>query len=200
LGFVDMDINALRRQCELSHAGRRAAAPLFWTLGAQQVGKAAICGWQDMLGPALRKSPPPITVWPFSGSLAELLQPGQTVIAETYPAEFYQHLGVKFKPTKTSQEIALHAAGGKRSQAARQKNAEVLANCSSDLKIQLSDNLSAAIQDGFGFKPDGEDRFDAVIGLFGMLNILLGQHDPGEPEDEDMRKIEGWILGLTPDV
>jgi hypothetical protein len=39
-----------------------------------------------------------------------------------------------------------------------------------------------------------------VIGLFGMLNILLGQHDPGEPEDEDMRKIEGWILGLTPDV
>ena len=29
--------------------GRRAAAPIFWTLGAQQVGKAAIAAWRELL-------------------------------------------------------------------------------------------------------------------------------------------------------
>jgi hypothetical protein len=32
-------------------------------------------------------------LWPFSGRLEELLRPGQIVIAECYPAEFYTHLG-----------------------------------------------------------------------------------------------------------
>ena len=47
-------IDCLRRRCELAHEDRRAASPLFWTLGAQQVGKAAIAGWRDVLGPGLR--------------------------------------------------------------------------------------------------------------------------------------------------
>ena len=42
-------IDDLRRECEKSPPQVRSAAPLFWTLGAQQVGKAAIIGWEQVL-------------------------------------------------------------------------------------------------------------------------------------------------------
>lgn len=45
-----------------------------------------------------------------------------------------------------------------------------------------------------GAGKDGEDRFDAVVGLLGMLDVVLGNRRPGEPED-DTTRIEGWILG-----
>src|SRR6266700_6308843 len=45
-------IDRLRRECEKQQPGRRAACPLFWTLGANQVGKGAIVGWRDVLAPA----------------------------------------------------------------------------------------------------------------------------------------------------
>src|SRR4051794_16670446 len=44
----------LHRECERATAARRAAAPLFWTLGAQQVGKAALSVWLEVLAPARR--------------------------------------------------------------------------------------------------------------------------------------------------
>ena len=46
LGIAD-----LHRQCDLKTEDRNAAAELFWTMGAQQVGKAAISGWQEILTP-----------------------------------------------------------------------------------------------------------------------------------------------------
>ena len=41
---------------------------------------------------------------------------------------------------------------------------------------------------------DGEDRFDAVVGLLGMLAVVRGIRPSGEPKNcrTDM---EGWILG-----
>jgi hypothetical protein len=47
-----------------------------------------------------------------------------------------------------------------------------------------------------GFDPDrsGDDGFDAVVGLLGMLDVVLGNLESGEPED-DTTQIEGWILG-----
>jgi hypothetical protein len=30
-----------------------------------------------------------------------------------------------------------------------------------------------------------------------MLNVVLGYKAPGEPDDEQTRKIEGWMLGKT---
>src|SRR5215469_779425 len=53
----------VRRECEKRQPGRRAACPLFWTLGANQVGKGAIVGWRDVLVPALRNEV--ILIWPF---------------------------------------------------------------------------------------------------------------------------------------
>ena len=57
--------------------------------------------------------------------------------------------------------------------------------------------LVAEIEDGFGAGASGEDRFDAVAGLFGILNVVLGRRPSGEPDDPVVRRIEGWILGQT---
>ena len=40
------------RQCERGGTGYREGCCLFWTLGANQAGKAAIIGWRDVLAPA----------------------------------------------------------------------------------------------------------------------------------------------------
>jgi hypothetical protein len=63
--------------------------------------------------------------------------------------------------------------------------------------VDLDPALREQIEDGFGDDPRGDDRFDAVIGLFGMLNVVLGRRPSGEPDDPIVRRIEGWILGQT---
>ena len=63
---------------------------MFWTLGAKQVGRAAIAGWSQFLVPALDR----IRLWPFEGALRDLCSPLSVVVCETYPAEFYGHLGL----------------------------------------------------------------------------------------------------------
>jgi hypothetical protein len=85
LGVESFD--ALRRKCEHCTPTRRAACPLFWTLGGNQVGKAAISGWQEVIAPSRRLG---AKLWPFDGSLGELGKAARLVIAETYPAEAYQ--------------------------------------------------------------------------------------------------------------
>ena len=66
---------ALSRACDRATAERPAGAPLFWTLGANQVGKAAIAAWQAMLLPALADGED-IRLWPFAGAYRGLLAPG----------------------------------------------------------------------------------------------------------------------------
>jgi hypothetical protein len=178
----------LRRRCEQARPGRRAASPLFWTVGGQQVGKAAISGWKDVLGPALC-SGLDVAVWPFSGSLLKLFCPGHVVIAETYPAEFYTHLGVRFSASRRGEK------SGKRVQPDRAANAPVLLDCARATHVRLAPALRAELQDGFGTSADGEDRFDATVGLLGMLNVVLKRRSPSEPDDKVVHRIEGWILG-----
>ncbi len=83
----------LYRRCERRTAHRDAASPLFWTLGAKQVGRAAISGWRDVLAPALRSEEHDLALWPFHGELATLARTHRIVACETYPAEAYRHLG-----------------------------------------------------------------------------------------------------------
>lgn len=174
----------LLRRCERAHSERRAASPIFWTMGPKQVGKAAIIGWRDVLAPALRQAESNVAIWPFGGRLDELLKPGRMVAAETYPAEFYGHLGLE--------------AVSKRNPAQRQRNAGALLEWPAESGVTKSAELTAAIRDGFARPPGGEDRFDAAVGLFGMLNVVLGYRPPGEPSSEEIRKVEGWILGQLP--
>lgn len=174
--------DALRRDCELGRPGQRAAAPLFWTLGPNQVGKAAISGWRDMLAPALRDPNLDVVLWPFAGPLPNLLQPGRTVVAETYPTVYYERLGMAM-PVR------------KRQQAYRLAVSEALHEWMRRREIDATPALAEAIEQGFGHEVDGGDRLDAVVGLLGMLDVVLGGRPPDAPSDERIRRVEGWILG-----
>lgn len=196
-------INELRRICELAYPGRRAAAPLFWTLGGQQVGKAAIIGWREVLAPALVQTQIPFFIWPFSGTLAQLLQPGRVVAAEIYPAEFYSHLDLQFPiPTSNAGQTSprRNLEHGKRSQAGRRANAPALLAWARRAEVHLTPQLEEEIRSGFGPHAGAEDPFDALIALFGILNVLLGFQAPESrqlpPEILPMiNQVEGWILG-----
>ncbi|MGQ9767953.1 MAG: hypothetical protein ACUVSS_11665 [Anaerolineae bacterium] len=181
------DQAALWRRCDVLTFGRGSAAPLFWTLGANQVGKAAIIGWRDVLAPALRAGRPPVALWPFAGPLSALLREGWIVVAETYPAECYHHLGLTDRGKRWS----------KRRHADRVALAPRLLAWAASAGVELAPALRAAIRDGFGPAANGDDAFDAVVGLFGMLGVLLGHRPAGEPSDEEVRCVEGWILGQS---
>lgn len=188
LGMQSLD--DLRRRCERAHAGRRPACPLFWTLGGQQVGKAAISGWTQVLT-AQGELLPGVSLWPFCGRLEDLLRPGQVVVAETYPAEYYAWLGVRFSPRRPGSKV------GKRQQAERAANAVALLAWAEAAGISLQESLRQAIREGFGASLEGEDAFDAVVGLFGLLEVVLGRRPAAEPQDETIRRVEGWILGQS---
>ncbi len=189
LGVASME--DLLRACDRATPTRRAASPIFWTLGAQQVGKAAISGWRDALIPALRAGLD-VALWPFEGPLADLLAPDRIVVAETYPAEYYGHVGIELAP------VAPGGPRGKRVQAVRAAQAPRVVEFAGRLGVELAPELRAAVEDGFGGKADGEDRFDATISLLAMLGVVQGYRSAGEPSDPEIRRVEGWILGQDP--
>jgi hypothetical protein len=173
----------LCRACDRATAERPAGAPLFWTLGANQSGKAAIAAWRDLLVPALNGPAPPL-LWPFAGDLGALVAPGRIVMAETYPAEALRHLGLRL-------------LGSKRRQADRAALAGALRAVMSRLAAAPDPALAAAIADGFGADAAGEDRFDSLLGLLCVLNVLDGRRPDGVPEDPWLKRWEGWVLGQT---
>jgi hypothetical protein len=174
LGVGAMD--DLRRRCDLRHRARGAAEVLFWTLGAKQVGKAAIAGWRDLLAPALADDALDVAIWPFDGPLADLVHPDRVVVVETYPAEACAQLGIRV--TKSSRED-------------RARVAPALLAVARDLRVELEPSVRTEVEAGFS----NDDRFDAFVGLLGMLAVLEGRRAAGEPPDEAVRRVEGWILG-----
>ena len=188
LGLDSYDF--LHRLCDRGHPDRSAAAVLFWTLGGNQVGKAAISGWRDVIAPALRGlrgRRAPVRLWPFDGSLERLLEQPGIVVVETYPGEIYSHFSMEIAAPHRS----------KRRQDDRGSEAPVLIGAAKHLDIDLADSLCGMIKEGFGSQRGGDDRFDAVVGLLGMINVLRGCRAPGDPNDHTRRTIEGWILGQT---
>jgi hypothetical protein len=182
LGLKTWD--SLHRRCDRSTPVRLAACPMFWTLGGNQVGKATITGWRDLLAPA-RQSGLDVAIWPFDGAIDALLQGRRFVVTEAYPGELYGHLG-----------LALRRHGGKRRQVARAACAARLLDWAGRARVDLAPELAAGIAAGFGSHPGADDQFDAVVGLFGLLNVVRGGRSSGEPDDPVVRRIEGWILGL----
>lgn len=180
----------LRRLCDQPTAHRQAAAPLFWTMGAQQVGKAAISAWQQLLIPLISISQNKVGLWPFDGDLKNLLAVKQMVIAEVYPAEMYSHVGIRLigedgRPTS------------KRSQDARKRCATALFTTAEKVGCKLSDAAYQEVEIGFGSAADGEDRFDAFVGLMGMLLVVGQKLTEGRPPNDQIREVEGWLLGLA---
>jgi len=174
----------LSRWCDRATADRPAGAPLFWTLGANQSGKAAIAAWRDWLVPALRANEP-IVFWPFAGPLRDCLAPGRAVLAEVYPAEAMRHCGVTLP------------GGGKRAAAARIRAAPLLRAALAARRIQPDAELTEAVSAGFGDDAAGEDRLDSVLGLMGLIGVLNGQRPDFVPDDPWIRRWEGWVLGQT---
>jgi hypothetical protein len=177
------DAAGLSRLCDRATAERPAGAPVFWTLGANQSGKAAISAWRDWLAPALAAGAP-FRLWPFAGALHELLRPGQLAIAEVYPAEALRHLGLKL-------------AGSKRAEAPRRAIAPALRDAMAALNVSPDAALTHAITSGFGTDPAGEDRFDSLIGLLGLIGVIDGKRPDFIPPDPMIRTWEGWVLGQT---
>jgi hypothetical protein len=173
----------LYRHCDRATRSRPGGAPLFWTLGANQVGKAAIAAWRDVLLPALADAAPP-ALWPFDGDLLELVAAHKMVIAETYPAEAMRQLGVRLSGGKTRQadraaagaalHAALRAAGG-----------------------HASASLAGAIAAGFGPEHGQDDGFDSLLGVLCVIGVLDRRRPDGIPADPWLRRWEGWVLGQT---
>ena len=181
LGFAGPE--ELSRWCDRATAERPAGAPLFWTLGANQSGKAAIGAWRDWLVPALGAGAP-VRLWPFEGGLHALLAPGRAVLAEVYPAEALRQCGLRL-------------AGSKRSREARRALAPGLQAVLAARRVVAEPALAAAIADGFGADAAGEDCFDSVIGLLGLIGVLDGARPDFIPDDPWIRRWEGWVLGQT---
>ncbi len=177
------DAAGLSRWCDEATAERPAGAPLFWTLGANQSGKAAIAAWKDLLLPALAAELPPL-LWPFDGPLRRLVLPGRVVVAETYPAEAMRQLGLRM-------------GGSKRRQADRVRLAPGLAAAMSGRGAAAETGLANALEDGFGADAAGEDRFDSLLGLLCVLGVLNGARPDTSPPDEWVQRWEGWVLGQT---
>jgi hypothetical protein len=154
---------------------------LFWTLGANQSGKAAIAAWQQMILPALTDQ---LRLWPFEGSFQALLSPGGIALAETYPAEAQRHLGIRLR-------------GSKRRHADRCATAGVLLRAMDQQSATPDDAMHPAILDGFGADANGEDRFDSVLGALCVLNVLAGNRPDTAPADRWIERWEGWVLGQT---
>jgi hypothetical protein len=175
--------SGLSRACDRATAERPAGAPLFWTLGANQSGKAAIAAWRDMLLPALAADEP-LRLWPFEGPFRGLLAPGTVALAETYPAEALRHLGIRL-------------TGSKRRQSDRAGVAGSLFSAMASLGVTPEAALIQLVTDGCGADAAGEDRFDCLLGVLCVLNVLAGNRPDTAPGDPWITRWEGWVLGQT---
>ncbi len=169
----------LLRVCDV----RSGAHPMFHTLGARQVGRAAIHGWSHVLRPSLKE----ISLWPFDGTLAELLEqrPG-LILAEIYPAWYYGRF----------RRAAAHPGEetGKEKAPARQRIWREMwrAACGDGAEIFLTPSAEEWIEAGFA----SSDDFDAMAGTVGMIQSLALGERQEPPPDSAIQRVEGWMLGL----
>ena len=107
-------------------------------------------------------------------------------MVETYPTESYDHIGIVLNGSK--REHTKRAAQATAFEV-WQRHPEISG------KVVLESDAKKAILERFGPDEDGEDPFDAFVGLLGMLNVVLGRRAAGWPADSHQRAVEGWILG-----
>jgi hypothetical protein len=176
LGLASAD---LRRRADGTDA-----ETLFWTLGGKQAGKAALHGWR-LLRQA-RSDGLALALWPFDGSLGALLAgPASFVVAETYPREFYRYIGA---PPR--------ARWSKRRQADRLECIPALLEWARALAVSWDPAIRRRAEAGFAAGPTGEDEFDSVVGVLGMIAVVTGTIAAGPPPgDPALATTEGWILG-----
>jgi hypothetical protein len=127
-------------------------------------------------------------VWPFDGDLEALLEPGHCVVVETHPAEACTHLGLTAPGIEWS----------KRSQEDRRERALHAITAATARGTVISQDLRDVCRDGFGEGPDGEDAFDALIGLLTMIEVAECRGASGVPHEPAAYAVGGWIPAQHP--
>jgi hypothetical protein len=176
----ETSLRACDRGGRTANGGRIArACGLFWTLGGNQVGKAALSAWRELLRPGRAAG---LRLWPFEGALAALARPGAVIAAEAYPAEGYARLGLTLPSAKRRQGWRAAQAASMRAWASRHG-------------VTLAPDLARLVAAGFGPSPEGEDAFDATVGALAAITVAAGTDPEGTPDDPVIRAWEGWMLG-----
>lgn len=175
----------LHRTCEKATSTRNEAAVPFWTLGANQVGKAMLHGWQNLLLPGRDCG---FHIWPFDGDLARLSQTPGTTLIETYPAEIYGWLGLH-EMTLPSGRFA------KSRQDARRDAIAHLMPMLESWGIVMEPSLYQRIANGIDNAHGKDDAFDALIGVIGLIMIAMGKRAENLSDTAMIRDQEGWIIG-----
>jgi hypothetical protein len=107
------------------------------------------------------------------------------VVTETYPREFYQYF-----------RSNLSGRGSKKEQADRLQWIPGLIGWADTLGVSWRADIAQRVQTGFSDDINGEDEFDAVVGLLGMIGVVTGAIESGEPQDDPaVTSVEGWIVG-----
>ncbi|WP_425104377.1 DUF429 domain-containing protein [Ancylobacter sp.] len=171
----------LLRKCERRTEHGPEGCALFWTLGGNQVGKAALNGWHGVIRPAMLDG---ALLWPFDGTLADLSRRAGVVLAETYPAEAYAIFEGRFLRRESKSQ-----------QADRLGKAPAIHRWANTNSIQLSPSLIAQIDAGFGPRKTGEDAFDAFAGMVKMIEVVEGRRKEMSYPWPEATVWEGWILG-----
>jgi hypothetical protein len=99
--------------------------------------------------------------------------------SKTYPAECYGWF-FRDQPFRGKGNLELRRQAG-----------PALLKWAQSANVRFDPELRRTIEEGF----PNDDAFDAAVGLFGMLEVLINGRGSGEPNDESVRKLEGWILG-----
>ncbi len=176
---LSLTAGQILRRCDKGTLERSAACSIFWTLGGNQVGKGAISGWQEILVPNIHD----LKLWPFDGMLDELSRSASLIVVETYPGEVYHQLGLP------------RHGWSKRRQTGRQHVAPMLEDRIVRKGYRLEDGFSDLIRHGFTASPSGEDQFDALVGLLGMLDVVEDDRPDSFTMDRQTTEWEGWIFG-----
>jgi len=154
------------------------AGPIFWLVGPRQVGRSAACVWREILTPRLDG----LALWPFDGTLAELIGAGRPIVAEMYPAFLLRTLSVRV--TRKSDGPARAACGR-----------AILRRLDADPRLDLA-AVRSLLRGGFGASRAGEDAFDATTACIALARLVLDGAIREAPAVA--RAVEGWILGLAP--
>ena len=157
---------------------RARAGPIFWLVGPRQVGRSAACVWREILTPRLDR----LALWPFDGTLAELIDGGRPIVAEMYPAFLLRTLSVT---VARKSDPAARAACGR----------AILRRLEADPRLDLG-AVRTLLRGGFGSSRAGEDPFDATTACIALARLVLDDAVPEAPDGA--RAVEGWILGLPP--
>ena len=159
---------------------RLKAQPIFVTSGLPgSVGSGTRALWQE-----LRELDEKFCfrVWPFHGSITELLRKEWPVIAEIYPKACY---GIALSESLPAPLLSI----SKTRRPARQSTIDRLLASSWTSREQITiDALDEAV--------DNEDDFDAMISAAALTRLFL-ERAPLENADDIESRIEGGVLGAA---